>query len=403
MKIKFYYVLVAIMLSCHTNYPLSGHTPGAWAASSDEQSSYPKPNELLGEKLYPDEASIAHQIADVIAASIRRQSDVTGKAVRDAHPKADGCVTAKFKIEDDLHFNFNGKPLDLAHGAFQPGVAYDAWIRFSNADADPTRDDIEPDGRGMAIKLTNVPGAKLMQPGSDDNTQDFIMISYPVFFINNPSDYLAVIRAVNPSSALEKVTGYARLPLALGFRGLKIAKATTSLQIANPLQARYWSMVPYQLGMGADSMVVKYSARSCTALQDPIPADPQPNYLRDAMRSALDLNSGQVACMEFLVQPRTKASQDVEDSTTEWLEGEAPFYKVATIEIPKQIFDTPEQNQKCENFSFNPWHALPDHKPLGAVNRMRYAIYPEISALRKSINGVPSTNASDPAPQGSQK
>ena len=152
-----------------------------------------------------------------------------------------------------------------------------------------------------------------MQPGSDDGTQDFIMISYPIFFINDPSDYLQVIKAVNPSSSLEKVTGYVRLPAALGFRGLKIAKATTSLQIANPLQAHYWSMVPYQLGLGQQAIPVKYSARACTALQDPIPVDPQPHYLRAAMRSTLDPHAGQDACMEFLVQPRTKASQDVED------------------------------------------------------------------------------------------
>jgi hypothetical protein len=247
----------------------------------------------------------------------------------------------------------------------------------------------------MAIKLVGVPGRKLMQPGSDDDSQDFIMISYPIFFINDPSDYLQVIKAVNPSSSLEKITSYVRLPAALGFHGLKIVKATTSLQIANPLQARYWSMVPYQLGFGDQGMPVKYSARACTALQDPIPVDPQPDYLRAAMRNTLDPSNGQDACMEFLVQPRTKAFQDVEDSTTEWLEADAPFYKVATITIPKQIFDTPDQNQRCENSSFNPWHALPNHRPLGAVNRMRYAIYPEINALRKSINTSSSTNVSE--------
>ncbi len=39
----------------------------------------------------------------------------------------------------------------------------------------------------------------------------------------------------------------------------------------------------------------------------------------------------------------------VEDAMTEWKETEAPFYQVATLHIPKQSFDTPEQNQFCEN------------------------------------------------------
>jgi hypothetical protein len=39
---------------------------------------------------------------------------------------------------------------------------------------------------------------------------------------------------------------------------------------------------------------------------------------------------------------------DVEDSRIEWKEAQALFYKVATIRIPRQVFDTPEQNEFCE-------------------------------------------------------
>jgi len=134
----------------------------------------------------------------------------------------------------------------------------------------------------------------------------------------------------------------------------------TSKTISNPLQTRYWSMVPYQLGKGADRQAVKYSTRACSAATDPIPNKPGHDFLRDALRNTLKEGD---ACMEFLVQPRTSRSMDVEDSMTEWQEAQAPFYQVATIRIPRQVFDTPEQNQFCENLSFNPWHALPEHKP----------------------------------------
>jgi len=92
--------------------------------------------------------------------------------------------------------------------------------------------------------------------------------------------------------------------------------------------------------------------------------------------------------MEFLVQPRTSNDMSVEDSMTEWKESKAPFYKVATIRIPKQEFDTPEQNKFCENLSFSPWHALAEHKPLGATNRMRKVIYNHISRLRHEMNSA---------------
>jgi len=105
--------------------------------------------------------------------------------------------------------------------------------------------------------------------------------------------------------------------------------------------------------------------------------------LRHEMAAALAPGKPSV-CMKLMVQPRTSTTMSVEDSRIEWPEAAAPFYKVATITIPSQIFDTPPQNTACEKLSYSPWHALPEHKPLGAVNRMRKAIYERISAVRRS-------------------
>jgi len=79
---------------------------------------------------------------------------------------------------------------------------------------------------------------------------------------------------------------------------------------------------------------------------------------------------------------------DVEDSRTEWKEAQAPFYRVATIHIPAQVFDTPAQSQFCENLSFTPWHALPEHKPFGVTNRLRKVIYDHMSRLRQEMNAT---------------
>ena len=42
-----------------------------------------------------------------------------------------------------------------------------------------------------------------------------------------------------------------------------------------------------------------------------------------------------------------------------------------------------------ENLSFTPWHALPEHRPLGGINRARKAIYRAISRQRHELNGIP--------------
>ncbi len=92
------------------------------------------------------------------------------------------------------------------------------------------------------------------------------------------------------------------------------------------------------------------------------------------------------ACMEFLIQPRTSDKLDVEDALDEWEESDAPLYKVATIRIPQQVFDTPEQQKVCENLSYTPWHALPEHKPLGGINRLRKVVCERISTVRHEMN-----------------
>ena len=42
----------------------------------------------------------------------------------------------------------------------------------------------------------------------------------------------------------------------------------------------------------------------------------------------------------------------------------SPYRPVARIRIPSQKLGSPEQAAVCERLSFNPWHALPDHRPL---------------------------------------
>jgi hypothetical protein len=331
---------------------------------------YPDIDPSLSESLYPNEAATAKQIANSIEMSIRKQY-ATDLALRDAHPKAHGCVRAEFQINDTL-------PPTLAQGVFIPGKTYPAWIRFSNASSNAKQADIKKDARGMAIKLLGVFGKNLSDEPS--STQDFIMINHPVFFANDPARYLSFIQDINSDKFLKKL----HIPFALGAKGTWIALNTRN-KISNPLQTRYWSMVPYQLGLGNQRQAVKYSVRACSTVVSPFPARPNKDFLREALRTSLQEND---ACMEFLVQPRTSSAMSVEDSMTEWKEDQAPFYKVATIRIPKQVFDTPEQNNFCENLSFTPWHALAEHKPLGAINRMRKVIYEQISRVRHEMNST---------------
>ncbi|WP_267530360.1 catalase family protein [Acinetobacter oleivorans] len=342
--------------------------------TSSENIAYPKIDPFLGEKLQPNEEVLAQNIAQVIEKSIREQY-TAGNALRDAHPKAHGCVRAEFHVSKNI-------PAQFAKGVFIPDQSYQAWIRFSNASNDATSADIDKDARGIAIKLLGISGDKILESEKQATTQDFIMINHPVFFANDAKRYLSFMNDVNSHNMIRKL----HIPFALGFKGTMNALGARNSQIANPLYARYWSMVPYQLGLGKDRKAVKYSVRACSVAPNNLPKNPNHDFLREALKNTLQNND---ACMEFLIQPRTSSKMLVEDAMTEWDEKAAPFYQVATIHIPKQNFDTPEQNQFCENLSFTPWHALPEHKPLGAVNRMRKVIYENISRVRHDMNSAP--------------
>lgn len=344
----------------------------------------------VGEEINPEERYLVPSIvasARKLVDTVQRQSGPLYR--RDAHAKAHGCLTATFTVRDDL-------PAAMRTGVFEPGRQYQAWIRFSNGNAAP-RPDYDKDARGMAIKLMGVEGPKLLDSPADRDaeTQDFLMINFPVFFNRDPAEYERFIRYQADGSQF----GYffaGRNPLGWRWRELRIGGQLLG-RIRNPLYAQYYSMTSYAMGVEADSPVrpkpyrhaMKYSARSCT------PADGRPadvaddDYLRRGLVEHLARADG---CFEFLVQLQDPArDMPIEDPTVRWNEAQAPFVAVADIHIPQQAFDTPARDTFCENLSFNPWHAVEDHRPLGGLNRIRKAVYEEIAVYRHAMNGATHT------------
>jgi hypothetical protein len=78
----------------------------------------------------------------------------------------------------------------------------------------------------------------------------------------------------------------------------------------------------------------------------------------------------------------------IEDTLTVWDEDTSPFIRVARITVPRQSFGSPDQLEFCENLSFNPWHGLEVHRPLGGINRARRDEMKTISDLRLKERGV---------------
>lgn len=325
----------------------------------------------------PGELQAAEDVRGIIENELSHRYPDGELMRRDAHPKAHGCVKAFVTVDNDE------LPAHLRVGAFaDAGREYPAWIRFSNSDIDLNAD-AEGDARGMAIKMMGVGGQKLLDE-HDADTKDIIMINHPVFAVRDALDYVEFAEHGLSGNVLSLLFNVILDldPTEIKLREMLIGLEIMKIKIANPLYTQYHSMVPYSLG---SDEAVKYTAIPCESPDLPIPRNPD-DFLRQALSRTL---GGDEACFTLAVQRQLDAeTMPIEDSTVEWRTEESPFLKVADIRIPQQSFDTPEQNEFCENLSFNPWHTTAEHRPLGGMNRVRKEVYGAISRFRHQHNGA---------------
>ena len=214
-------------------------------------------------------------------------------------------------------------------------------------------------------------------PGDGDGTQDFLMIDHPVFPFPDPKTYVETIGRKN-IPLIGNLVAAAHL-IVLERDELAILKAIKDKHVASPLEIKYWSGTPSWLGKAAGDTghAVKYSAVSHRANRTAPPAHPEDldaNYFTGALAAGL---ASEEAVFDFNVQLQTNAeAMPVENVAVEWDETVSKPITLATLHIPPQPVDAAgELATRCESMSFNPWHALAEHRPLGGMNRLRKVVY----------------------------
>jgi hypothetical protein len=311
---------------------------------------------IAEETVAPDEAALtAEFIAFLKDVSAKRHP--TGVIPRFNQGRAAGCVNAEFIVPDGL-------APELRVGLFAEPATYQARIRFANA---TSQSDTERDVRGMSIKISGVRGENLT-PGAAD--QDFILNSHPVMMVGGTKEFLALLRAVD--------AGGARAAIFFLTHPRAAAAAVASRQHATGhLEIPYWSTTPYLFGAGR---AVKYIARPASTQTTRVPSPVTRSYLSERLAAHL---ARQDAVFDFLVQFQTDGRKmPVEDASVEWRERDSPYRRVAQVRIPMQALGGAGGTAACEEMSFNPWHALPDHRPLGGFNRARRDIYRAMAEFR---------------------
>ena len=327
---------------------------------------------LAEERLLPGE----EEFVDSIIATFRQQTSQLWRPKgfeRGGNTKTHGIVRAEFTVHDGL-------PPQFRHGVFAEPRTFRAWVRFAGPGPYITPDIDDVGFMSIAIKLLGVPGPKLMD--EEQFTQDFFGVSTATFVTPDVDANAQLQRESLKNAQFFYFFNLHRSHILDAIMQELYIKTQSS-----PFEAPYFSCVPYLLGEG---QAMQYSVwpKVKTRTRIPrLPFRPPDNYLREAMVGALA--SGDVE-LDFRIQLQTDPFlMPLENAAVLWPERLSPRVSVATLRIPKQKFDSRAQIEFEKRLSYNPWHCVPEHRPLGNQSRARKKMYFELSRMRHRMNAIP--------------
>ncbi|WP_204250016.1 catalase family protein [Rhodoferax koreensis] len=327
---------------------------------------------IAEERLLPGEEAFV----DAIIATFEKQMRglwKPGGFERGGNTKTQGIVRAELRVHEGL-------PEHLRRGIFATPRSYPAWVRFSGPGPYVTPDIDDVGFMSISVKLMDVPGPKLMD--EEKWTQDLFGVSPPTFVTPDVRANAQLQENSLKNASLFYFLNFTRPHLLdLVMQGLWIKTQSS------PFEAPYFSCVPYLLGEG---QAMQYSFWPTDQRRTPIPRlplRPPDDYLRDAMVAALAHGAVDI---ELRLQLQTDPHlMPIENAAVLWPERLSPRVPVATLHIPGQKFDSPAQMEFAKRLSYNPWHSIAEHRPLGNQSRARRRIYLSLSQLRHQMNAVP--------------
>jgi hypothetical protein len=337
----------------------------------------------------PDEDKLIRETLDSIARMGQTVFDKHRHAMRGAHAKGHGGLKGELKIYDNL-------PTPLAQGLFREPRTYPVMIRFSTSPGD-----IMPDGmsafRGMAIKVIGVEGSKLFSSEPDALTQDFLMINRPVFPSGNIARYLneqllqekVVVRA--PEEAQQLLTTALRTVNTFTKKvGLDLYP--TALGITQPethiLGETYYTTAALRYG----DYIAKINAVPVSDSLQPLVGKTVETSDASVLRDLIvEFFRQQPAEYELRAQLCTNVeTMPIEDASIQWSEKESPYQAIAKLTIPVQEAFSPARRVYVDEvLSFNAWHCIAEHRPLGSIQRVRRQVYEASSRYRHEMNQQP--------------
>jgi len=253
---------------------------------------------------------------------------------------------------------------------------------------------------GMAIKVLGVIGNKLLS-GDEGHNQDFLLVNHPVMPFGNVVSYWAFQQRMEklaesssdvqpattekPSEPAGMVDALESLPASL--------RAVAAVPYSHILGATFHSMAALRFG----SYVAKLSVAPLSNSVRSLTGSPVPDgdsALRDLV---VDFFRKDSAEYELRAQLLTDLREmPIEDASVQWPEDLSPHQPIAKLTFPAQDPYSPARRVYADDvLSFNPWHCIEEHRPLGSIMRIRIKAYEMSSSFRHQMNVQPRVEPKD--------
>jgi hypothetical protein len=338
------------------------------------------------ERPFPNEEELIRQVVKAMEYANRQVAAKHRHGLRDAHAKSHGVLAGELRVQPDL-------PDHLAQGLFATPRTYPVIVRLSTALGD-LRSDQVPVHRGMAIKVIGATGPRALDDGY--TTQDFLLVNHPTLPFGTIGEYAKLQnlleRQPRQSDQLLQLTGLGARTAARALTrvGRPIPRAVEILAVANNhiLGETFHSMAAMRYGDYVAKISAAPRSQNVRALTGrPVDKRAGESALRDLVVDFFTHNSAEYdlraqLCVDIDRMP-------VEDASVPWPEELSPHQVVAVLHLPAQDpYSDARRRYADDVLSFNPWHALEAHRPLGSIMRSRRTAYPSSSDFRHTVNGV---------------
>ena len=337
------------------------------------------------EVVQADEEQVFDEIAVTMLDIAKKVGERQRHTVRAVHAKSHGLLKGELTVMEGL-------PAELAQGLFAKPGSYGAVLRFSTNPGDILSDHISTP-RGLSIKVIGVEG-EMVPTHEGEVTQDLVMVNSKVFAAPDAKGFLKGLKVLdehaNDSEALKQVVS-STAQVAEEALELVGQKSGTLLGFGhpptNPLGETFNTVAAVRYGEYFGKLeLVPVSANLVELCGKTLPHAREWNSLKDEMRRFFATES---AVWELRVQLCTDlAKMPVEDPTVAWDETASPYVTVAQLTVaPQEAYSDARRVWVDEHLTFNPWHCLAAHRPLGNVMRARFKSYVASSKFRHMAEG----------------